>query len=219
MKMQKYKAGLLVSVVIVLSACGADPTDARKANFKTALNAHLSKMKECVQVGGKPDEQGFIETFRTDGLGFGADQKGFYDALAEEGLLETSQFKKEELNFSKTQMVNYVGYKFTREGQTYLRPDEYNIGFFAAGISQLCYGTAEVIEISNFTTPAESLGVKSTSVTYTYHLIDIAPWVKTLALAEKYDWISGRIAGDQLEGEEDLVLTNNGWVHHSVYEN
>jgi len=219
MRMHNYKTGLLVSAAIVLSACGPDPRDASKANFKTALNNHLPKMRECVQIGNKPDEQGFIEAFRTDGLGFGADQKGFYDALAAEGLLETTQFQKQELNFSKTQMINYVGYKFTHEGQIYLRPDKYDNGFFAAGIPQLCYGTAEVIEITNFTVPAESVGVKTTSITYTYHVIDIAPWAKTLALVEKYDWVSGRIAADQFEGEEDLVLTNNGWVHHSAYEN
>jgi len=220
MRKQNYKAILLLaSLGVMLSACGADPRDASEANFKTALNNHLSKMGECVQVGNKPNEQGFIEAFRMDGLGFGADQKGFYDALAAEGLLETTQFQKEERNFSKTRMISYVGYKFTREGQTYLRPYEYNNGFFAAGIPQICYGTAEVIEITNFTEPAKSVGVKTTSVTYIYHLIDIAPWAKTTALVEEYDWISGRIAADQLEGEDDLVLTNNGWVHHSAYEN
>lgn len=219
--MRKYiKAILLMAgTAMALVGCGSDPRDASIANFKAALNAHLSKVRECVQVGSKPDEGGVIASFRADGLGYGADQKGLFEALVAEGLLETTQFQKEERNFSKTHMMEYVGYRFTIVGKSYLRPDAYNNGFIAAGIPQLCYGTAEVIEVTNFTEPAQRGAVKASSVEYTYHLINIAPWVNNAALAEKYNWVSGRIAADQLQGEEDLVLTDNGWLHHSAFEN
>lgn len=212
---------LLSGAALFLSACAADPKDATKANFETALNAHFLKMKECIKVGKEPNEDGIIESFRADGKGFSSDNREFFDALTAAGLLSTITFSKEEKAFTAngSESVPYVGFKISTEGEKYLRPVELDQGFLRTGTPQLCYGTAEVIDITNFTKPADAMGVKATNVQYTYHLVDIAPWAKNPSVVKQLKWLPDRIANQSIEGNEDLVLTNNGWVHHSVLEN
>lgn len=68
----------------------------------------------------------------------------------------------------------------------------------------------------SFTEPAEAMGVKVSSVQYTYKLMDIAPWASDAGLSKQYEWLPERISNPSLAKDDDLVLTNNGWVHSSV---
>jgi hypothetical protein len=218
----KHRAILLLSgVALMMSACGSDPKDATEANFEAALNAHFSKMKECFKVGKEPNENGIIQSFRSDGKGFGADKRDFFDDLTAAGLLATVSFNKEEKTFSGTgkQMVTYVGFKISSEGEKYLRPDELDKGFYRTGTPQLCYGTPQVVDIINFTEPADAMGVKASNVQFTYEVVDVAPWATNPAIVKQFKWLPERLANQAIEGDEDLVLTNDGWVHHSVLKN
>ena len=217
----KHRAILYLSgAALILSACGADPKAATEANFETALNAHFSKMKECIKIGKEPNENGIIQSFRADGKGFGADKRDFFDDLTAAGLLATVSFDKEEKTFSGTgkEMIPYVGFKISSEGEKFLRPDELDEGFYRTGTPQLCYATAEVIDVTNFTEPAEKTGVKASNVKFTYKLIDVADWASNPAIVGKYKWLPAKIAASSLEDDEDMVLTNNGWVHHKEIE-
>jgi len=126
--------------------------------------------------------------------------------------------KKDTKNFSGqvTGKADWVGYKFSEKGKTFLRPSELDTGAFSTGAPQLCYGTPQVVEIVGFTEPAEAMGVKVSSVQYTYRLVDIAPWASEPALSKQYEWLPERISNPSIEKNDDVVLTNNGWVHHSV---
>jgi len=97
-----------------------------------------------------------------------------------------------------------------------LRPASLDKGAFSTGARQLCYGTPQVVEIVNFTEPAEAMGAKVSNVQYTYKLVDVAPWASDPALINQFEWLSERISNDSITKDDDLVLTNNGWVHHSV---
>ena len=61
------KAILILSGAALLSACGNDSKAANKANFEKALNAYYAQMKQCVKIGSKPNSDGIIQEFRTDG--------------------------------------------------------------------------------------------------------------------------------------------------------
>lgn len=211
------KAILLLSGAALLPACGNDTQAANDANFEQALNAHYAQMKQCVKIGSKPNADGIIQEFRTDGS-MQDKQLPFYNGLVNLGLVEAVTYQKDTKNFSGqvTGKADWVGYKFSDRGQTFLRPAELDKGAFSTGARQLCYATPQVVEIINFTEPAEALGVKVSNVQYSYTLVDIAPWANDSALTKQFDWLSERISSDNILKDDDLVLTNNGWVHHSV---
>lgn len=212
------KALLLLSgAALLVTACGNDPKAANKANFETALNAHYAQMKQCIRVGSAPNADGIIQEFRTDGR---AQDKelSFYNGLVDLGLLDAVSYQKDTKNFSGqvTGKTDWIGYKFSQKGKTFLRPSTLETGAFSTGARQLCYGTPQVVEIVSFTEPAEAMGVKGSSVKYTYKLVDIAPWASDPALSKQYEWLPERISNPSISKDDDLVLTNNGWVHHIV---
>lgn len=213
----KRKAILLLSAAaLILSACGNDPKAASEANFKKALNAHHAKKKECFRVGSEPNDEGVIQEFRTDASRQDK-QLAFYNSLQNSGLLETVTYKKDTKNFSGqvTGKSNWIGFKFSDEGKTYLRPSELDNGFFSTGAPQLCYGTPQVVEITNFTEPAEFMGVKASSVQYTYKLVDVAAWANDPIISTRFKLMAERLSNQAIEKDDDMVLTNIGWVHHS----
>ena len=211
------KAILLLSGAALLSACGDDPKAANKANFEKALNAHYAQMKQCVKIGSKPNSDGFIQEFRTD-ASVQDKQLPFYNGLLSLGILEAVTYQKDRKNFSGqvTGSADWVGYKFSDKGESFLRPVSLDKGAFSTGARQLCYGTPQVVEIVNFTEPAEAMGAKVSNVQYTYRLVDVAPWASEQALSSQFEWLAERINSESISKDDDLVLTNNGWVHHSV---
>ena len=212
-----FKAVLLFSMSALLSACGDDPMAANKANFEKALNAHYAQMKQCVKIGSAPNSDGIIQEFRTDGT-VQDKQLPFYNGLVSLGLLEAVTYQKDTKNFSGqiTGKTDWVGYRFSNKGENFLRPVSLDKGAFSTGARQLCYGTPQIVEIVNFTEPAETMGAKVSNVQYTYRLVDVAPWASDPALTNQFEWLAERIFGDTIAKDDDLVLTNNGWVHHRV---
>ena len=208
---------LLLSGAAFLSSCGNDPNAANKANFEKVLNEHYAQVKQCVAIGSKPDTDGIIQEFKTDRSVLDK-QLPFYNGLVTLGLLETVIYQKDTKNFSGqvTGKADWVGYKFSEPGKTFLRPAELDNGTFITGARQLCYGTPQVVEIVNFTEPAETMGAKVSNVQYTYRINDAAPWASDPVVTNQFEWLSERITSDGITKDDDLVLTNNGWVHHSV---
>jgi len=212
------KAGFLMSgATLLVTACGNDPKAANEENFEAGLNAHYAQMKQCVRVGSAPNADGIIQEFRTDGR-VQDKQLAFYNGLVDLGLLDAVGYQKDMKNFSGqvTGKADWVGYKFSAKGKTFLRPAELDRGAFSTGARQLCYGTPQVVEIVSFTEPTEAMGVKVSSVKYTYKLIGIAPWASDPALSKQYEWLPERISNPSIAKDDDLVLTNDGWVHNSA---
>ena len=208
---------LFSGAALFVTACGNDPKAANEANFEAALNAHYAQMKQCIRVASAPNAEGIIQEFRTSG-GVQDKQLSFYNGLVDLGLLDAVSYQKDTKNFSGqvTGKADWVGYKFSENGKTYLRPAALETGAFSTGARQLCYGTPQVVEIVSFTEPAEAMGVKVSSVQYTYKLVDVAPWANEPALSKQYEWLPERISAGQIAKDDDLVLTDNGWTHHSV---
>ena len=208
---------LLSGAALLVTGCGNDSKAANEDNFEAALNAHYAQMKECIRVGSAPNAEGIIQEFRTDGRAQDKELP-FYNGLVDLGLLDAVSYQKDTKNFSGqvTGKADWVGYKFSENGKTYLRPAALETGTFSTGARQLCYGTPQVVEIVSFTEPAEAMGVKVSSVQYTYKLVDIAPWASQSALSTQYEWMPDRISNPSVGKDDDLVLTNDGWVHHSA---
>lgn len=220
MKTIKLKAILLMSgAALILSGCGNDPKAANEANFEKALNTHHAKLKECFRVGSEPNDEGVIQEFRTDRR-VQNKQLPFFNGLRDLGLLETVTYQKDLKSFSGqvTGKSDWVGFKFSNEGKSYLRPAALDTGFFSTGTPQLCYGTPQVVAVTNFTEPAEVMGVKASSVQYSYKLVDVAPWANAPVLSTRLKWMPERLSNQAIQKDDDMVLTNKGWVHHSEFK-
>ena len=212
------KAGFLLSgAALLVTACGNDPKAANEENFEAALNAHYAQMKQCIRVGSAPNADGIIQEFRTDGR-VQDKQLSFYNGLVDLGLLDAVTYQKDTKNFSGqvTGKADWGGFKFSDKGQTFLRPAELDKVAFSTGARQLCYGTPQVVEIINFTEPAEAMGVKVSNVQYTYRIIDTAPWANNPALTKEFEWLSERVTNQSIAKADDMVLTQAGWVHYSI---
>jgi len=212
------KGVLLFSVAALLvTACGNDPNAANKANFEKALNTHYAQMKQCVMIGSAPNAEGIIQEFRTDGR-VQDKELPFYNSLVSLGLLEAVSYQKDTKNFSGqvTGKADWVGYKFSDSGRTFLRPADLDNGAMSTVARQLCYGTPEVVEIINFTEPSDAMGTTVSNVQYTYRLVDVAPWANDSALTTHYLWLTERVASQSVDKNDDMILTQTGWMHHTT---
>lgn len=220
-KIYMRQVWLLLSAALALSACGNDPKAANAANFEAALNAHYAVMKQCIRIGSKPNDDGIIQEYRSAAQAQSETQGQeilFYNGLVDLGLLEVVTYQRDERGFSGQVKgkADWVGYKFSEAGKLYLRPANLDQSAFSTGAPLLCYGARQVVEITNFTEPAEVMGVKASTVQYTYKIVDMKPWAKAPAFSSRYDWLPERLTNPAIEGDDDMVLTNNGWVHHST---
>ena len=59
------------------------------------------------------------------------------------------------------------------------------------------------------------MGVKVSNVQYTYKLVDIASWATEPVVMGQYPMLSQQLANKSIEKDDDMVLTNEGWAHHS----
>lgn len=88
-------------------------------------------------------------------------------------------------------------------------------GFSAMPGVSFCYGTYSIVDVVNFTEPADYEGQKISKVQFTYKTTDIAEWVKESAILQSnYNTIVKDLNSDKqpLEGKAVLVQTQKGWV-------
>ena len=205
---------LLSGAVFILSGCGSDQNAASKANFEAALNAHYSKVKQCLTIGGEPNVEGIIQEFKTGGA-VQNNQLSFYNGMTNLGLLDAVSYQKDTRNFSGevSGRSDWIGFKLSDEGKKYLKATGDRL---SSGVPQLCFGKPQVVEITGFTEPAESMGVKVSNVQFTYKLVDIASWASDPVVMGQYPMLSQQLANKSIEKDDDMVLTSEGWVHHST---
>lgn len=208
------RSRLLTVLWIGLAACSAgDPKAPNDANFEAALDEHYAGRPECVRVGKEADETGIVADLGPSGFARERDVARL-DALVQFGLLEVETATVEVPNFlTGTDDTEEVSrYVLTDAGRDALRPAGQQRGF-GRGASEFCYGRRDVTAITNFTEPADVMGVRATSVSYAYELVDVPQWARSAAVGSAFPEIAkaiGRAGSDS----DDLVLTSAGWVHH-----
>ncbi len=208
---------LLFTSAMFVPACGNDPNAANETNFKNALNKYYAQMKQCVAIGGEPNHKGVIQEFIIGNV-VPDKQLPFYNGLVSLGLLETVSYQKNTRSFSGqvTGKADWIGFKFTEWGQTFLRPTELNKGSLNTRSPQLCYATPQIVEIMSFTEPSDVMGRKASNVEYTYKLVNVAPWANDPVLESYFEWLPEILSNQSIQKNDDLVLTKNGWVHYKV---
>ncbi len=223
MQTTKWKIMFLLSgAALTLQACGDGANKATDANFKSVLNAYYANHKDCVGLPTTKNDDGYfyIAEIADDSKPLGAqrndrDLKPFL-ALANAGVMTVEDTGFTKKVFSRTEKIPGKGFKLTSLGKSMLLADEYKRGF-SQGEPQLCYGHRVVDEIVNFTEPTDIRGVTVSSVNYTFKVGDVADWAKMPEVYLRYPHIETYIAKTS-EDNDDLVLSDDGWVHHSVFK-
>jgi len=59
------------------------------------------------------------------------------------------------------------------------------------------------------------MGVKVSNVQYTYKLVDVAPWATDPIVTAQYQMLPRQLANKSIQKDDDMVLTSEGWVHHT----
>lgn len=77
---------------------------------------------------------------------------------------------------------------------------------------RFCYGVPTVDEITQFTEPADAMGVKVSQVSYRYHLKDLPGWATNAKMLAAFPQLA-RDTVESLEARTAVILTNEGWVH------
>lgn len=222
MQNSKWRTAFLLSgAALMLQSCGDGANKATDANFKSVLNAYYANHKDCVGLPTTKNDDGYsyIVEIADDSKPLGAqrndrDLKPFL-ALVNAGVMTVEDTESTKKVFSRTEKVPGKGFKLTDLGKSMLLADEYKRGF-SEGEPQLCYGHRIVDEITNFTEPADIRGVTVSSVNYTFKIGVVADWAKMPDVYLRYPHIETYIAKTS-EDTDDLVLSDTGWVHHSVF--
>lgn len=210
----------------LIACCGAvlivgcsDPKKPSNANFAKAIDAYLDKHPLCLEPPTGDSEPAGADTHRafpaflattTDPMRrstFDRDAKPF-EALVKAGLLTAKPASITTGTIvGKDIKLAVREYDLTDAGRKAVRktaPSRF------AG-DEICYGTAAVKEVTQFTEPASAFGMTMSSVNYTYQVKDRAPWSSDPAVVDAFPDLRDT-AGDALQGRTDVVLTNNGWV-------
>jgi hypothetical protein len=197
-----------IASLATLIACNSakNPSD---ANFTTAINGYLAKHGEaCTVIGrqfpidlprsGQSEQYGIgpkLEALERAGLVHGS-----YTTAVVHGMLDPLR--------SPDPAQPVRRYELTESGREYFQQVASAIGQTSA----FCYGHKSVDSIVKWTEPAK-VGVSSqTEVTYTYKLVDSAPWTRRPEVQQAFADIRTTVNGASRTTEvAGLQLTSNGW--------
>lgn len=209
-------------IAMILVACGNGSSKASATNFESVLNEYYAKHKECVGLPTTKNDDGFfyMAEIADDSKALGAqrndrDLKPFL-ALAKAGIMTVDDVEVSLKTFSRVTKVPGKGFKLTDVGKSLLLADEFKRNF-GKDEPQLCYGRRIVKKIDNFSELQDLRGVTVSSVKYSYTVGEVAEWAKLPEIYLRYPHMESYIAITS-EDKDDLVLSNNGWVHFTEFE-
>lgn len=206
-----FRSLIACLLMVGLSGC-TDPKDATEGNFKKSLQAYLdSEYPKCYFMSEMPKA---LDTFE------GSRTQQRYDAMKQAGLL-VSSVKEAEVEgvFLGKQKKSIPVYELTEEGKKYFKNDVSKT-MNGKSVGGFCGGKANIVEIVQFTEPADMWGQKLSEVVYTYTVTDLPEWAKNENILEQFREIKQDVESTQtpLKDKTALVLTNNGWTHRKLLQ-
>jgi hypothetical protein len=213
--------------VIALAGC-SNPKEANKSNFEHAVNEWIEKLPPCLDVpngtvtapGQKYDAlPAYVEAVpKTQPFAEESRQRRLapLDALVDAGLMKKTPTEIEQQNMfgGAERKVAVIAYDFTNEGTAAFK-DDAGSSTMGGKRSGLCYGKPHVDEVTNFTQPADMMGMTLSQVSYKYHLADLPAWAKNAKVKAAFPDLA-RNTAESLDAKAAVVLTNDGWKHEKA---
>ena len=197
-----------IACLLALIACNSTkkPSD---ANFTKAINDYLTKHGAACTVIGRQFPIDVSRSEQIEQYGIGSKLA----ALEQVGLVqatETTAVVHGMLDSLRgptpPQLVKR--YELTTEGKKYFQQIPVTLG----QASGFCYGLKSVDSIVKWTEPATVGSFSLTEVTYTYRLVDSAPWAKRPEVQQAFTDIRTIVNGASKTTEvAGLQLTSKGW--------
>lgn len=207
--------------VLLLVSCGGSPNDANEANFTKALNAYYEAHPDCIRMPQTKNDKGYdyiaviADESKPLGKSNNENKLAPYIELSNVGILDAEKTTVEQKFFSQVKKVPAMGFKLTDKAKDFLYEPTRNEKFFGTG-SHICYGHREVVEIENFTEPADAYGAMVSKVNYTYKTVNIADWFLNLSDTGRFS--ETKVATSSIRKDnDDMTLSANGWVHHREF--
>lgn len=189
----------------------ADIKDANESNFEKTVQAYLdSSYPRCYVYTQIPA----VIDWDVGGI------KAKLQALSKAGLLIETVENKEIANLAGLKKTTPIPkFELTEEGKKFYKP---NLKAISGGksIGGFCAGTASVSEITQFTEPADMLGLKVSKVDYKYSVEDLPDWAKKSEVLNAIPELKKDSESEKTpaSAKATLVLTNKGWVHEKLFK-
>ncbi|WP_439672817.1 Lipoprotein (plasmid) [Cupriavidus necator] len=201
----------IVSAVtlLALTGCGSKQ-DATKSNFKAAIQDYFDKTKgACVMAPAKSFP---FKIEKKDGLRFMRNPEKAA-ALAKAGLLSEAEAEMPSQNPWNKTPIPATEYGLTEFGKKFLIK---GAGGNIENWDGFCGGKFKVVEVDNFTQPADMFGSKVSQVNYTYEIVDAADWTKVPEMRAAYPQL--KAASEKARDKTVLVATSEGWMHERLFK-
>ncbi|GIZ51874.1 hypothetical protein [Noviherbaspirillum aridicola] len=210
----KETTSLSLALVLLLSGC-SDPKAASESNFKKAAQAYLDSVyPKCYVTQTFP----YTTTYHTGRK----DTGDLLHALVKAGLLAEKELSRQKTDGWMTakgdDFIVKSTFELTEEGRKHYKSDGGKpMGYDAGGY---CAGKAEVDEIVRYTEPSDALGTRISRVNYTYRVKDLPKWALTPELVAVVPALKQDVESKEkpVKVTEGFVLTNEGWIHQSLFK-
>jgi len=208
-----YKIAYIVIALSFITGC-SDPNAANESNFRQAISEFYITKKACFTVNHEFPINIVSNPILTKTIDYmySGDDEAMLTELVNEGFLSIEKTEAVPQMFGFTKPRPALKYSLTQHGEEVAKV----IGGHG---TDFCYGNYVLLEITNFTEPSDVMGNKVTRVKYTYQADGIEDWAKSEPLINRFGVLSRDINSDKepINGKADLVLTNNGWVHQTIF--
>ena len=133
------------------------------------------------------------------------------DALIEaETLVKIGLLTKREVEKRNRYDNDYYEYDLSENGRRLFRTSSKG--------GRFCTGRQELVSIDNFTEPSDLHGVKVSHVQYTVVVKDLDEWLR-INFFEKFPKDSSNKSSFQEQKKNSFILTANGWIEKTTFEN
>lgn len=185
---------LLFLFSLVLSGC-SDPKEANKENFKQAAQIYLDQTyPKCYFYMNFP--------YTLPKYDF-SNKKSVIAAMT-------------DLGFIKKDGSSYI---LTDEGKKHYTENE-TTSLGGDPLGGFCGGKATVIEIDNFSEPANMFGRTISEVKYTYQVSDLPDWMKSPEVTKLDRTLKTDLASETkaAKGKDVFLLSGEGWIHEKIFK-
>lgn len=207
------KAGVMAFAMIAVAVSGcSDGKQASKKNFAGAIERWISENKDkaalCLGLDSGR-ERGSQDALVLDQQS--SDDKKALDAmdvLAANGLLRREE-KTEKSWFEVRRLAMFTP---TEKGRALILSRTKNqpgLGEFT--VRSLCVGRLELVNVGNYTEPADFNGLRVSHVHASFRYADLPAWVKDARVMAYWPDAKRAAAGD-FKQTVTMVLTGNGWL-------
>jgi len=205
----KLKLIITSMIIILFSACnGSNKSEASVENFTRVINEHFKQKDFCIKL-----TDSMIDTFPAE-LNKGNYALEAYKAYEKMGFLALTpqrvKYRGMPGGGDKDGMTDGYKVTLTEKGKKAYHEDKRSFGS-----KGFCIGYYQVKEISNYTTPADRIGLTMSKVDYTLTPMNVEDKIIKIVKEEQAKGKFRNVKVDNFKNESQaLILTEmKGWVH------